>query len=67
MHDTPLIGPYNPDDVLAWGREGLALPNSFLPTCLPWSRCLIGPRCSISRPAATSFWLDLPPRFCGVN
>ena len=68
MHNTPLIGPYHPDDVLAWEQDG---PRTALNSCLTSldspSCCPIGPRFSISRPAVTSFWWDLPPRFYGVS
>lgn len=30
MHDTPLIGPYNPDDVLAWEPGGPRTARQFL-------------------------------------
>jgi len=30
MHDTPLIGPYNPDDVLAWEQGGPRTARQFL-------------------------------------
>ena len=30
MHDTPLIGPYNPDDVLAWEQTGPRTARQFL-------------------------------------
>ena len=30
MHDTPLIGPYNPDDVLAWEQDGPRTARQFL-------------------------------------
>ena len=30
MHDTPLIGPYYPDDVLAWEQEGPRTAHEFL-------------------------------------
>ncbi|MDH4186838.1 MAG: hypothetical protein OEV08_07565, partial [Nitrospira sp.] len=30
MHDIPLIGPYHPDDVLAWEQEGPRTARQFL-------------------------------------
>ena len=30
MHDAPLIGPYNPDDVLAWEADGPRTARQFL-------------------------------------
>lgn len=30
MHDTPLIGPYSPDDVLAWEPDGSRTARQFL-------------------------------------
>ena len=30
MHDTPLIGPYNPDDMLAWQQGGPRTARQFL-------------------------------------
>jgi acyl-coenzyme A synthetase/AMP-(fatty) acid ligase len=30
MHDTPLIGPYSPDDVLAWEPDGSRTAQQFL-------------------------------------
>ncbi len=33
MHDTPLIGPYNPEDVLAWEQGGPRTARQFLADC----------------------------------
>ena len=30
MHDTPLLGPYTPDDVLAWEQDGPRTARRFL-------------------------------------